>query len=221
MNINFDIKNVQFDYNSKVIITYLLICIFTWILNLITRGKSNKLFFESYRSSPLNPLTYIRLFTHSIGHRDWDHLVNNFLIILLIGPMIEEKYGSINLIIMFLITSFVIAIFNILFSFLMIINGFRSTIVIAQYKDILVVGFHEITLTGDLLHRLRIGLQLPDLRLIALEFSVVPLRLLRQFVDTLEILDVTPDTVLVKEADNQYTSDTHHRIFQELRPPDT
>ena len=116
MNINFDIKNVQFDYNSKVIITYLLICIFTWILNLITRGKSNKLFFESYRSSPLNPLTYIRLFTHSIGHRDWDHLVNNFLIILLIGPMIEEKYGSINLIIMFLITSFVIAIFNILFS---------------------------------------------------------------------------------------------------------
>lgn len=116
MNINFDIKDIQFDYNSKVIITYLLICILSWILNLITRGKSNKLFFESYRSSPLNPLTYVRLFTHSIGHRDWDHLVNNFLIILLIGPMIEEKYGSINLIIMFLITSLLIAIFNIMFS---------------------------------------------------------------------------------------------------------
>lgn len=116
MNINFDIKNIQFDYNSKVIITYLIICIISWILNLITRGKSNKLFFENYRSSPLNPLTYVRLFTHSIGHRDWDHLVNNFLIILLIGPMIEEKYGSINLIIMFLITSLVIAIFNLIFS---------------------------------------------------------------------------------------------------------
>ena len=116
MNINFDIKNIQFDYNSKVIITYLIICIISWILNLITRGKSNKLFFENYRSSPLNPLTYVRLFTHSIGHRDWDHLVNNFLIILLIGPMIEEKYGSINLIIMFLITSLVTAIFNLIFS---------------------------------------------------------------------------------------------------------
>lgn len=113
---DFNINNIKFDYNSKIIISYLIICLVAWLLNIITRGKSNKTFFESYRSSPLNPLTYIRLFTHSIGHRDWDHLVNNFLIILLIGPMIEEKYGSLNLITMFLITSLVIAIFNILFS---------------------------------------------------------------------------------------------------------
>ena len=102
MNLNFDLKNIKFDYNSKVIITYLIICLIAWLLNTITKGKTNKLLFENYRSSPFNPLTYVRLFTHSIGHRDWDHMVNNFLIILLIGPMIEEKYGSINLIIMFL-----------------------------------------------------------------------------------------------------------------------
>ena len=116
MDVNFNLNNIKFDYNSKVIISYLIICLIAWFLNIITRGKSNKLLFESYRSSPFNPLTYIRMFTHSIGHRDWDHLVSNFLIILLIGPMIEEKYGSTNLIIMFLITSFIIAIFNILFS---------------------------------------------------------------------------------------------------------
>lgn len=116
MKLDFNIHNIHFDYNSKVIITYLLICIIAWILNTLTRGKSNKLLFESYRSSPFNPMTYIRMFTHSIGHRDWDHMVSNFLIILLIGPMIEEKYGSINLIIMFLITSFIIALFNIIFS---------------------------------------------------------------------------------------------------------
>ena len=116
MNIDLAIKNIKFDYNSKVIITYLLICIVAWILNTITHGKSNKALFESYRSSPLNPMTYIRMFTHCIGHKDWDHLVGNFLYILLIGPMIEEKYGSINLLIMFLITSLVIAIFNIIFS---------------------------------------------------------------------------------------------------------
>lgn len=113
---NFDFKNIQFDYNSKVIITYLLICLGAWFLNIITRGTTNKLFFSNYRSSPLNPLTYIRLFTHSIGHQDLDHLISNFLYILLVGPMIEEKYGSINLIIMFLITSLVIAIYNIIFT---------------------------------------------------------------------------------------------------------
>ena len=112
----FDLNNIQFDYNSKVILTYLFICIGAWLLNVITRGTTNKLFFENYRSSPLNPLTYVRLFTHCIGHKDWEHLVSNFLYILLVGPMIEEKYGSMNLIVMFLITSLVISLFNLIFS---------------------------------------------------------------------------------------------------------
>ena len=42
--------------------------------------------------------------------------MNNFLLILLIGPMIEEKYGSINLIIAILITSFITGVINSLFS---------------------------------------------------------------------------------------------------------
>lgn len=108
--------NIKYDYNSPVIITYLILSVIAWLLNIISRGKTNKILFSNYRSSPLNPLTYIRLFTHSIGHKDWDHLASNFLYILLIGPMIEEKYGSINLLIMLLITSLIIALFNIIFN---------------------------------------------------------------------------------------------------------
>ena len=107
---------IQFDYNSQVIITYLILSLVAWLLNTITRGATNKLLFTSYRSSPLNPLTYVRLFTHSIGHKDWNHLVSNFLYILLIGPMIEEKYGSINLLAMLLITSLIIGLYNTIFS---------------------------------------------------------------------------------------------------------
>ncbi len=113
---NFDFNSIKFDYNSIVIISYLLISLGAWLLNIITRGLSNKLLFTSYRSSPLNPLTYLRMFTHSIGHKDLDHLISNFLYILLVGPMIEEKYGSINLLVMLLITSLVIALFNIIFN---------------------------------------------------------------------------------------------------------
>lgn len=113
MKFNF---NLQFDYNSPVIITYLIVSLLAWFLNSITKGKTNKLFFMNYRSSIWNPLTYVRLFTHSIGHKNWDHFVSNFLYILLIGPMIEEKYGSLNLIIMLLLTSLVIALFNIIFN---------------------------------------------------------------------------------------------------------
>ena len=110
------LKHIQFDYNSPVILTYLFLSLIACFLNHLTKGKSNLLFFSNYRSSPWNPLTYVRLFTHSIGHQNLEHLIHNFLFILLIGPMIEEKYGSSNLIIMFLLTSLGIALFNLIFN---------------------------------------------------------------------------------------------------------
>lgn len=99
-------------YNSTLILTYFFISVGTLILKYITLGKSNLLLFSSYRSSPFNPLTYIRLFTHILGHENWKHLSNNFLYILLIGPMLEEKYGTYNLFIMILITAGIIGIIN-------------------------------------------------------------------------------------------------------------
>ena len=105
-----------FQYNSVLILSYFFISLFALILNNITHGKSNKVFFSSYRSSGFNPLTYLRLFTHSIGHENWQHLSNNFLYILLIGPMLEEKYGTMNLLIMFVLTSGVTGILNSLMS---------------------------------------------------------------------------------------------------------
>lgn len=112
------IKNIHLNnyisYNSKVILSFFFICLIAFILNTITKGKSNKLLFSNYRSSPLNPLTYIRLFTHIIGHSNWHHLKRNFLYILLVGPLVEEKYGSINLLIMILLTAFITGLINII-----------------------------------------------------------------------------------------------------------
>lgn len=103
-------------YNSIVILSLFFISLFALIMNYFTKGKSNLLLFSSYRSKLSNPLTYLRLITHIFGHVNWSHFMNNFLYILLIGPMIEEKYGSINLIIMILITAVVTGIINLLFS---------------------------------------------------------------------------------------------------------
>ena len=119
MNIEELLKNVQFDYNSPVIITYLLLSVIACILNAITRGRTNKHFFSSYRSSLLTPLTYIRLVTHSIGHKDW---------------------GSINLIIMLVITSIVIALFNTIFNNY-IITGASGNV----YMLIVLSSFSNIT----------------------------------------------------------------------------
>ena len=102
----------NFQYNSVLILTYFFISLVAIILKYVTNGKTNDLFFSSYRSSLKKPLTYIRFFTHSLGHIDWKHFSTNFLYILLIGPMLEEKYGTMNLFVMMLITSGVIGIIN-------------------------------------------------------------------------------------------------------------
>ncbi len=99
-------------YNSPVVLTFFFISFFVLILNKITKGITNTLLFSTYRSSIFSPLTYIRLFTHCLGHMNWSHFMNNFLYILLIGPMLEEKYGSINILIMILITALVTGIIN-------------------------------------------------------------------------------------------------------------
>ena len=103
-------------YNSVVILTFFFISLVALILNYLTHGKTNKLLFSSYRSGIFNPLTYVRLVTHIFGHADFNHFMNNFLYILLTGPMIEEKYGYKNLIIMMLITAVITGLLNNIFS---------------------------------------------------------------------------------------------------------
>ena len=49
------------------------------------------------RSSLKDPLFYIRLFGHVLGHATWEHFLNNMLLLLVVGPPMEEKYGSIPL----------------------------------------------------------------------------------------------------------------------------
>jgi membrane associated rhomboid family serine protease len=50
-----------------------------------------------------------------MGHANWTHLVSNFSVILLIGPILEEIYGSLALLLMILITALVTGVLNILF----------------------------------------------------------------------------------------------------------
>lgn len=106
----------KFDYNAPVILTYFFICLIILIIDKLCKGKFSATFFTTYKNdSLLNPLTYFKLISHSLGHADWDHLYSNFIKILLIGPLIEEKYGSINLLIAMIITSLIIGIINKLF----------------------------------------------------------------------------------------------------------
>lgn len=86
------LKKIQ--YNSPVILTFAGLSLVALILGYVTSGASNVLLFSVYRAPLTNPLTYVRAVTHVLGHSGYEHYLNNMLMILVIGPAMEEKYGS-------------------------------------------------------------------------------------------------------------------------------
>ncbi|PIE04243.1 MAG: rhomboid family intramembrane serine protease [Spirochaetales bacterium] len=58
---------------------------------------------------------YIRMFTHIFGHAGWDHLLSNLTLILLLGPILEEKYGTKPVAWMIVVTALVNGLVNAFF----------------------------------------------------------------------------------------------------------
>lgn len=104
-------------FNSPVILIFVTACFVVLILNQITRGFTNELLFSTYRSSLVNPLMYIRLLGHVLGHAGWEHFIGNMMLILIVGPLLEEKYGALNMIVVIVITAVITGVLhNLLFS---------------------------------------------------------------------------------------------------------
>ncbi len=105
----------KISYNSPVILTFFFISFISLILGKITNGITTTLFFSVYRCSFSDPLAYIRIFTHVLGHVNFSHFFSNMLIILLIGPVLEEKYGSRIILYLIIFTALITGLFNIIF----------------------------------------------------------------------------------------------------------
>ncbi len=101
----------RIQYNSPVTLTFAFISLLVLMLGYLTGGGSTALLFSVYRSSLLDPLTYIRLFGHVLGHMDWSHYSGNMVLFLVLGPMLEEKYKSKAFLTMIVITALVSGLF--------------------------------------------------------------------------------------------------------------
>lgn len=104
----------RISFNAPAVLGFTALCLIAQILNLITAGGSNRTIFSVYRASLLDPLTWVRCFAHVAGHVDWSHLIGNMMYILILGPMLEEKYGTRNLIWVMVITAGVTGLLNML-----------------------------------------------------------------------------------------------------------
>ena len=107
---------MRLSYNSPVILTFTLISTAVLILTQYVGINLNGFFSVAEQMSWTNPLSYLRLFTHVLGHGSTEHLVGNFTFILLIGPILEEKYGSRDMLFMIAVTALVTGLLHILFA---------------------------------------------------------------------------------------------------------
>ncbi len=108
---------MKIDYNAPVVLTFTLICLAVLLIDSVVPIKFTDNFFTVYGTfNAASPLDYLRLVTHSMGHSGFQHFLNNSLLLLLLGPILEERYGSLKLLAVMFFTSIVTAVFNIIMS---------------------------------------------------------------------------------------------------------
>ncbi len=104
---------MKISFNAPVVLIFTLLAVIVLgITEWISPTFTPKYFVSTGHFDWGNGLDYFRLLSHAIGHANWQHLVGNFSFILLIGPILEEKYGSKNLLIMMIFTAVITGILN-------------------------------------------------------------------------------------------------------------
>ena len=96
---------VRIRFNSPVVLVFVALCFIAMVLSILTDGAVDGLLFATYHSSLSDPMTYVRFFTHVLGHADWMHLIGNMMYILLLGPLLEERYGGKKIVLVILLTA--------------------------------------------------------------------------------------------------------------------
>ncbi len=108
-------KKLTIRFNAPMILTFALLALIVLILDGITGGVSTTKLFCLYRAPLTDPLTYVRLFGHVLGHSSYSHYMGNMLLLLLVGPPVEDRFGSRNTLIYIAITALVTGVVQLVF----------------------------------------------------------------------------------------------------------
>ena len=84
-------KKIRLSFNSPVILGFTLACFIVLILDKVTGSAS------------------------TLAHASWDHFFGNIMMLLVVGPLLEEKYGSANILFVILATALVTGVINFIF----------------------------------------------------------------------------------------------------------
>lgn len=109
------IGDKKIKFNAPVVLTFAILSFAILLIGYITNSHFVLKYFSCYRGSLTSPLTYFRAVSHVLGHADFQHWFYNISLILVIGSMLEEKFGSLVMLESIFITALVTGVINMLF----------------------------------------------------------------------------------------------------------
>ena len=108
-------KKLRIQYNSPVVLSFALLSLLALLLGQLTGGWTTRALFSVYRAPLTDPLTYVRMVGHVLGHSGYAHYMGNMTLLLVVGPPLEEKYGSRRLLGCILFTALVSGLVQFIF----------------------------------------------------------------------------------------------------------
>jgi rhomboid protease GluP len=104
------VAKLRISYNAPVVLTFALAAVTVFVIaHFLPNVRLWFVAWPEFRDTR----SYVGLVSHILGHANWNHLLGNFMLILLIGPILEERFGSLQLFIMIIVTALVTGIINV------------------------------------------------------------------------------------------------------------
>ena len=88
------IDGITLKYNAPVTLTIALLSLLALALNELTDGWTTQNLFCFYKSALTDYLTYPRAVLHILGNTSLTECTANIIILLVVGPAAEERFGS-------------------------------------------------------------------------------------------------------------------------------
>ena len=102
---------LRITYNAPVVLTFAIVAVIVQFLPVSLRS-----WFVAQPTFSNGAHSWVGMFTYIFGHISWEHLVGNFMLILLVGPILEERHGSVALLAMIAVTAVVGGVANAAFT---------------------------------------------------------------------------------------------------------
>lgn len=104
---------MKVNYNAPLTLTFTILSTIIFLLNHYVSANINLFFSVPGSLEDANIANVLGIVTHVLGHASLDHLLSNLAFILILGPILEEKYGTFKLFVMMIVTALVTGVLNI------------------------------------------------------------------------------------------------------------